>query len=301
MSLQRVSSGWQWLPMMVFLGLGIIWGSNFVYMKMATHWLSSSQIVLLRILFGFLLVALYVLYRKELRWWHLRYFHHFLVMSVLAASFYYLCFVEGSRLLPSGIAGALSGAIPLFTFLLAMIFVPNTPLNWQTIGGLITGLVGVVLIADPFSATLEAAAVQGVLFIMLGSLSLGASFVYANVFITPLKIPATALVAYQLGIALFTLVFIVDMDGAGELFEHLHASLGVIIGLGLLGTGVAYLAYYHLVAVIGPTSAASVTYIPPVIALLIGVVLLGESIRGVDYAATVLILFGVFALNRRVE
>lgn len=79
----------------------------------------------------------------------------------------------------------------------------------------------------------------------------------------------------------------------------LHAAAGLIVGLGLLGTGLAYILYYYLVEKLGVISAASVTYLPPVVALLIGALIVGEPLGLADYAATGLILLGVVLLNRR--
>jgi len=69
--------------------------------------------------------------------------------------------------------------------------------------------------------------------------------------------------------------------------------------LGLLGTGLAYIIYYYIVEKLGAIAASSVTYIPPVVALLIGSLLVGEPIEMVDYAATFLIFFGVFLLKQK--
>jgi len=71
----------------------------------------------------------------------------------------------------------------------------------------------------------------------------------------------------------------------------------LIIGLGFLGTGLAYILYYYIVDELGAVTASSVTYIPPIIALLIGAVVVNEPIANVDYVATALIFLGVFLLK----
>jgi drug/metabolite transporter (DMT)-like permease len=105
--------------LLAFLFLGVIWGSNFIFMKWAAEQISPAQIVLLRAVFGFLPVFIYALAQGTLRWQHVRHTHHFVVMSLLATAIYYFAFAKGTALLPSSIAGLLSGAIPLFTFLCA--------------------------------------------------------------------------------------------------------------------------------------------------------------------------------------
>jgi drug/metabolite transporter (DMT)-like permease len=105
-----------------FALLGLIWGSNFVFMKWAAKEITPWQIVLLRVVFGFMPILVFALAQRALRWEHIRYAHHFAVMSLLATAVYYFAFAKGTALLPSSIAGLLSGAIPLFTFICAWLF-----------------------------------------------------------------------------------------------------------------------------------------------------------------------------------
>ncbi|MEF9442896.1 DMT family transporter [Burkholderia sp. 1B3(2022)] len=97
-----------------FAALGFIWGTNFLFMKWASVDLAASQIVFLRVLFGFIPLLTVALFTKALKWRHLRHAHHFVVMSLLATVIYYYVFAKGAGLLFSSIAGMLSGAIPLF-------------------------------------------------------------------------------------------------------------------------------------------------------------------------------------------
>jgi drug/metabolite transporter (DMT)-like permease len=70
------------------------------------------------------------------------------------------------------------------------------------------------------------------------------------------------------------------------------------VGLGLLGTGVAYILYYYIVSSLGAVTASSVTYIPPIVALVIGGVFVGEPIGVIEYFSVGLILLGVFLLKK---
>src|SRR5262249_51341127 len=73
-----------------FALLALIWGSNFIFVKWAAKEISPSQIVLLRVAFGFPPISFYALAKRALRWEHVRYAHHFVVMSLLATAVYYL-------------------------------------------------------------------------------------------------------------------------------------------------------------------------------------------------------------------
>lgn len=286
------------LPLLVFAVLGAVWGSNFIYMKMAAALITPLQIVFFRALFGFLPVLLYAGSRQALRLHHLRHAPHFLVMSVLATAFYYYCFAKASTLLLSGIAGAVSGSIPLFSFLMAVFFIPEEKASVRKGLGVLIGLAGVVLIARPSGQELLTTNAEGIGYMVAGSLSVGASFVYARKFIVPLRIPAAALTTYQLGFGLLILSLATDTHGIGAIWRDTHASIGLVVGLGLLGTGLAYILYYYLIETLGAVTAASATYIPPVVALVIGFFLVGEPIEPMDLLATGMIFVGVFLLKK---
>ncbi len=298
MTTQSMRSEINVLPIIAFCALGLIWGCNFIYIKMAANLITPMQIVLYRVVLGFICVAAYALFKGYIRISHLKYSIHFAVMSLLAASVYYLAYVKGIVLLMSGVAGALSGSVPLFSFILAVIFIPEEKITLTKIIGVLTGFAGVVLIAMPSGSTILESNIKGVLYIAFGSLCLGASFVYAKKFVMPLKLPTAALTAYQLGFSSLTMLLFTDYKGIGAVFNDLHTALGLFIGLGLLGTSLAYIIYYYLVKEVGTVTASSVTYIPPVVALFIGAVIVGEPITITDYIATIMIFMGIFLLRK---
>ena len=280
-----------------FVLLGVIWGSNFIFMKWAADWISPSQVALLRVIFGFIPILLVGLLTRSLRWAHLRHAPHFIVMALLATAIYYFAFAKGTALLLSSLAGMLSGAIPLFTFVAALAFLRSEPVNVRSIGGTLLGFIGVLLIARPWQSEGADINLPGVLYMLLGSLSVGLSFVYARKFVSPLGLPALALATYQTGFALVLLLLVTELNGIEKLFSHPGPTLAMVVGLGLLGTGVAYILYYFIVNRLGAIVASGVTYIPPVVALLIGAVLIGEPVQGLDIIAMLVILAGVGLLQ----
>lgn len=282
-----------------WVALGLIWGSNFVFMKWSTEFITPSQVVLVRVALDFLPVLIYALTTGQLRFAHFKHSVHFFIMACLAAAVYYYGFAKGTSLLPSGIAGAVSGAIPLFSLIAAAIFLPDEKLNLRKVAGLVVGFIGVLMIARPSESGLIVTSGEGVLYMVLGSISLGVSFVYARKYITPLELPASALATYQLGFATLLLMLVTDLDNIGRVLESSLALWGLVIGLGLLGTGLAYIIYYYIVAKIGAVRAATVTYLPPIVALLIGALFMREPIGLLDYLATGLIFGGVVLVNRK--
>ena len=279
-----------------FVALGVIWGSNFIFIKWASETLTAGQITFLRAVCGFLPIFLYAVVRGALDRSHVRFLPHFLAMSVLATSLYYFAFAAGTALLASGIAGTLSGAIPLFSFLTAAILLRSETVTPLRLAGALVGCGGVLLIARPWD-TGGSVDITGVLYMLLGSASVGVSFVYAKKFLSKLAIPPAALVTYQMGLAVLTLALVTDLDGVTQIGDDPRALWTLVLGLGVLGTGIAYILYYFIVDQLGAITASSVTYIPPLVALAIGWLLVDEPIDALDGAALLLILTGVLVLR----
>ena len=284
-----------------WLLLGLIWGTNFVFIKWSTEAVTPMQVALVRVIAGFLTVATYALITKQLKFSHLRHSMHFIVMACLAAALYFYGFAEGTALLESGLAGAVSASIPLFSLLAAVLFLPEEKLSTNRVLGLLVGLVGVTLIAKPFSNALGDSYLLGVLWMMLGSFSLGVSFVYARKFVTPLELPPAALTTYQLGFAALILLVTTDRTGIATLRDNPSSLAVLVLGLGFLGTGLAYVLYYYVIAKLGAVRASALTYVPPVVALFLGALFLGETIVLLDYFATGLIFVGVLLVNKRAK
>lgn len=281
-----------------FAFIGVVWGAGFIFVKWAAETITPAQIVLLRVVFGFIPILIFAFVRGELRINHWRHAHHFLVMSVLAMSFCFYAIVQGTVRLPSSVAGMLTGAVPLFTFVCSFLFSRDEPINVIKAAGIGLGFLGVLLIGRPWSATGTISPV-GVTWMVAGSVSFGCSFVYARKFVKPLELPSMAVTTYQSGIAMLTLLPITPLEGIGALFTDTRAALAMIVGLGFLGTGLTYISYYYIVERLGAVVAASVTYIPPVVAIIIGVLFVGEPIAPTGYLAMVLILTSVAILQMR--
>lgn len=281
-----------------FAFLGIIWGTNFIFMRQASEWISPVQIVFLRVLCGFVPIAVMAWMQKAVRREHLKYTGHFLMMALLATVIYYWAFASGTSLLLSGVSGVLSGAIPLFSFIVAAIFLRQEKITVMRLCGLMLGFAGVILIAKPWQVSGESISLAGVGYMILGSLSVGISFVYAKKFLADKQIAPLALTTYQIGLALVILACITPFTGITAIAQDSTASPGLIIGLGLLGTGVAYLTYYYLILNLGAVVASSVTYIPPVVALIVGFLAANEQLGVTEILSMVLIMSGVFLLQR---
>lgn len=284
------------LTYLAFACLGLFWGSNFIYMKWAAELISPAQITLLRVFFGFLPLALVAWKKGVITRAQARHLPHFLVMAILATAFYYFAIAEGTARLPSGIAGVLGGSISLFTTLATLVFLRSEKPNALMLAGVLIGFAGIVLIARPFEGAAASIDRQGVVWMLSATAILGLSYVYVRRFLSPHALPPLALATWQTGLALLVLFAVTDRTGLAGIFSEPHAALGVAIGLGVLGTGMAFLIYYYLLQQLGAVAASGATYITPNVALLIGWAA-GEAIGLLEIIAMVLILASIALLQ----
>jgi drug/metabolite transporter (DMT)-like permease len=286
---------------LAFAGLGIVWGTNFLFMKMAVSVLDPLQVVWLRVLFGSLPILTYALLRKSLKWSDLKNTHHFITMSLLANVLPYFFFVKGTQHLNSGVAGVISGTIPLMTVLFSILFLPSERVNQRKILGLILGFLGVTLIAyrqNTASAAFSGEA-KGAVFMLLGSVGYATAMVYARMFITPLKMGALQLAAYQTFFGSLILTVTTSTQGIAVLWDHPDIILALVLGLGFLGTGCAFVMYYSIIEHLGAVTASSVFYIPPLVALLVGGIFMKETISLIQTFGTFLLLGGIYFARER--
>ena len=267
-------------------------------MKLASDLVTPLQIVLIRVIFGFIPIAIFAFVKGALQLSHLRYIGHLFILSLIGTVAYYYGFVKGTSLLYSGVVGALSGLTPIFSYILALMLITDEKASAGKILGVAMGFFGVVLIARPFGADISATNITGVFYTLVGSFSVGTSFVYVKKYVLPLNIPASALITYQLGISILILLLITDLNNISSIWSDGYVAMGLIVGLGVLGTGVAYILYYFIIEKLGAVAASSVAYIPPVVALAIGVIFVGEKIVFWEYLGTALILGGVILINK---
>jgi len=283
--------------LLAFVGLGIVWGATFPITKLVLPYVGPTQIVLIRVVSGFVPLLCYCMITGQMRLAHWRLWPHFLAMSFLATTLYYIAYAWAATEMLSGVASVLSGTAPLLVFVFSAIFLPHERLNWRKAVGVLIGFAGVMLVANPTTSSVTQTTVAGLAFLLLGAISLSLSFIYARKFLAQFAIPASALVTYQLGIGSILLLLVTPKDGIEQILAFPGPAFALVVGLGVLGTGLAYLLYYLIVQRLGAVAASSSTYLPPLVGLVISVALMGEEVSWTSYAAMVCILSGVWLLR----
>ena len=204
----------------------------------------------------------------------------------------YLLFAVAEQTVDSSTAGIINATTPLWTVVLALaVRHQKSVTSWQA-AGLIVGFAGAVLIFTPWHTAGGLFSAGG-----LECLAASVSYIYMDRFLARRGIGSVLLSACQLAAAAVMLAITLAVTGAPA--PHVTAgNVAAIAVLGIIGTGFAYVLNYQIITSEGATVASTVTYLLPVVAIVLGVLVLGESITVTTLAGIALVLIGV-ALTRR--
>jgi drug/metabolite transporter (DMT)-like permease len=277
--------------------LALLWGSSFLWIKLALRGFDPVQVVLIRLGLGAaVLIPMAVTGGRRFptgatMWIRLT------VAALFANALPYLLFGIGEQTTGSDVAGMLNATTPLWTVLVGLASGADRALGPRRGAGIALGLAGTVLIFEPWSSGAGDIASWGGLAFLAAAISYGLSYVYIGKYLTGRGIPPMVLAAAQLTVATGWLLLAVPVGGRSAVHWRPDAIVAVLI-LGVLGTGVAYVLNYRLIEDEGATTASIVTYLLPVIATALGAVVLNEPVTVPMILGMLLILTGV-ALTRR--
>jgi drug/metabolite transporter (DMT)-like permease len=278
--------------------LAVLWGSGFLLIKIALEGMSPIQIVLGRLVSAAVVMVAVLAYRKEHLPRRLAPWAHLAVMAVVTNIAPYFLFAWGEQHITSSLAGVLNATTPLFTLLLA-VGTHTERLTAPRLAGLTLGFLGVVILAAPWHDGGLGSSLLGIGAALLASACYAASYVYARRFLSdgalsPLVLSAGQMIA---GAVLLTLLTPVVARGPVTLAANVVAS---VIVLGVLGTGIAYVLNYRLIADEGATAASTVTYLLPIVAVMLGLTVLAEPISWNLAVGAIVILAGVALSEGRI-
>jgi drug/metabolite transporter (DMT)-like permease len=275
--------------------LALTWGSGFMWAKIALRGLGPTQVVLGQLVVGAAVLAALVTAGRQ-RWPRGRStWLHLGVMAVIGTVAPYLLFTWGQQRIPSGLAGVLSAATPLFTLLLA-VGARLEQLSPARAAGLAVGFAGVVVIGGPWRGG-AGAAVSGVAACLAAAVCYAAFYVYARRHLAGHGDPPLALAAGQLAIGAGLLALAAPLV-ARQPVALSAAVVASVLLLGVLCTAGAYALNYRLIQDEGATAASTVTYLIPVVALALGAAVLGEPVTWRVAAGAAVVLAGV-AISQR--
>ena len=275
---------------LMFLGVGLIWGSSFFFIAVGLQSLAPQVITPLRLMFGFLALSLFpaVRLRVDRSDWP-----RIALLGVIWMAIPLSLFPFAEERVSSALTGMLNGSNPMFTAAVAWMLLKRPPEQNQR-WGLLLGFLGTALIAFPSLGEGSSEAL-GVLMILFAMVCYG----FALNLAVPLQQKYGSLPIFwraQMVAMAITIPF--GLTGLDESRFELVPVLA-ILALGIFGTGMAYILMGGLAGRVGATRASISTYLIPVVSILLGVIVLSESVHPLSLVGSALVLIGAWLGSRR--
>jgi drug/metabolite transporter (DMT)-like permease len=282
---------------LIFLALGLMWGSSYLFIKIGVETLEPFTLIALRLGIGLILLATVVALAREPLPRSPRMYGHLIVMSIVSVALPFFLITFAEQTTDSALAAIFGASVPLFVIVIAAIFLHDEPITVNRLAGLAIGFGGVVILVSPGLAAMSGSNPIGEIALIGSSLSYAAGGVYARRNVRELR-PMIAAV-FQVGFAfVITAVLALVLERPFATVVRPDTVISVL-WLGILGSGLAYLAFFRLLGRWGATRTSLVAYLLPVVGIALGVLVLSEQMDARILLGTVLVIGGVALVNSR--
>ncbi len=275
----------------LFLALSVIWGIPYLLIKVADEAFTPASLVFFRTAIGAAVMIPVAAHRHELqavmsRWRTL------LLYTAIEIAVPWVLLAQAERRLASSLAGLLVAAVPLLGTVLVRMAGERNHLGASGLAGLGIGLGGVAVLVgfDVRGANIGSFAMMAVVVV---GYAIGPFIISRKL----ADVPGNGVVA--LSLAVTALVY--APFGLTELPAHVPSGRAIasILALGLVCTAAAFVLFFELIAEAGPVRATVITYVNPAVAVLLGVILLGERFTAATAVGFALVLGGSVLATQR--
>ena len=282
---------------LMLIALSLLWGGSFYFAKIAVREIAPLALALGRV--GIAAMVLYAINRlfgdplpRDAKTWRI-----FAVMALINNVIPFTLIFWGQIYVSIGLASILNATSPLFGVLVAHVVTADDKLTANRAVGLIAGFVGVVLLIGPDLLGEFGAHVWAELACLAASLSYAIGAIYTR----RLRALSPFVVATgQLSMSTLLLIpLVVLFDRPLVFLDVSSAAIAALLALAVLSTAVGYWMYFHVLGRAGATNALLVTFLIPVSAIVLGVLLLEERIATRQLAGMAAICLGLAALDGR--
>lgn len=283
--------------LLLFLIAGVAWGVPYLFIRVAVEDFSNWTIVFARVVIGAAVLIPIAIKRKALLP-ALKAWKYVLAYAVLEMVIPWFLLTEAERVINSGLAGLLVATVPFFGLAIGLWYLKDKSLaHPKTISGMIVGFAGLILLVG-IDALTSGISLPHVGMVVLAS----AGYAIAPV-IASTKIPNVSGVAVN-GLAMAMVAFIYAIPAAFALPNEIAAnppieSWASILGLGVICSAIAFVTFFRLIKEIGVARGSLVTYMNMAVAIILGVILLGEPVTTGMIIGFPMVLIGSVLASRK--
>jgi drug/metabolite transporter (DMT)-like permease len=285
----------------MFWVVALIWGSSFLLIRVGVGEMSPSQVVFIRCLIAAIGLNAVLLLRRKRYPTDAAMWRNMAIIGVINASLPYLLLGIGEQNVPSNVASVLQATTALFTMVIAHFVMTDERMTWGKVIGIVLGFVGMVILASR-SQSEGAASIIGALSIVGASFSYSVGAVFSRRStrgkVEPIVIAATSFIFAA--VSAFFYMLLEPLLGGRAAVPLADISQNVVLSvlaLGFFNTFIAYLFFYYIIQELGAARATMVTYVVPVVGLILGGLVLGERIDAMLIFGAALIFAGIGIAN----
>lgn len=290
--------GRSWVPS--FLALAMFWGCSFAFIRVGLRALSPVQVVFWRLLLGLSALALISAVSRTALPRSARTWAHLAVLALLLNAAPFTLFAIGQQTVSSVLAGIINAVTPLATLLVVLIALPQEKPTRQRVAGLLLGFVGILIVLGVWRG-FPGGELSGIAACLLAVGCYGLAFPYSRRYLTGLPEGPIALATGQVACASVLMLPLLLITGVAPEHHVTRQVVGAMLALGVLGSGLAYVLNFQIVAAAGATTASSVTYLTPLVAALVGISLLDEHVTWNQPVGALVVLAGVALAQSRLH
>jgi drug/metabolite transporter (DMT)-like permease len=275
--------------------ISLFWGSSYLFIKIGVQTLQPFTLIALRLFFGVLILAAALRISRAPIPRDRATYGKLVVMAVFNIVVPFSLITWGEQYIDSSLATILQAVTPLATIVIASLVLTEEAITVNRLVGLIIGFGGVIVLISHGLSGGRGDSILGEVAILGASVSYAAGnvFVRARMRGHHPTVPAF----FQVGIALLIVSVLVVVFESPVQLPTTNEAWFAVIWLGVFGSSLAYLIYFRLVHVLGPTRLSLITYVMPIVGIVLGFAVLGETIDLQTLLGTAIILGGVGLVN----
>ncbi len=278
----------------VFLLVGAIWSSSFMWIKLALREVTPSALVAIRVTLGFLFGVSVIIIRQIKLPQNIKTWIPLIILGVTNFAVPFFLISWGEKSIDSSVASILDATVPLFTIFLAHYLLKDDKMTFQKVAGLFIGFAGVIVLLSK-NIGASSSTLFGEAAVVLASLFYAGSAVFIRK--TTQDIPGILRSTVPMFSASIIMWIATLLTENALQLPKLELTWTALLFLGIIGSGLAFLMAFYLIHEIGPTKSTMVTYIFPLGGVILGVTFLHEQITWQLLLGGILIVSSLVIVN----
>lgn len=286
-----------WLP--AYLALGLVWGCSFIFIELGLVFLSPFGVTFVRCALGAITLLIFAKARKVGLPKGKSIWKKLWVVAMLLNVVPGVLFAFAQQYITSALAGIINATTPLMTLIFMLLIFREEKIKREQVYGLLIGALGVMTVVGVWKE-LGGNQLIGVIALLIAVSCYGASYPYSTRNVIPLGLKPEALATGQLLMATMTLLPLFIFDGFSS-NNYETKSIIAMLCLGIFGSGFAYIWNFSVTAAAGSAIGSTVTYITPVVAVIVGWLYLNEEITWHEPVGALVVIIGALLSQGRLN